>query len=188
MIPKAYPLQWPKGWPSTEQEKQESAKFKTELNTALNNLRRQVELLGGKSLVLSSNCTLGDENPDKCGVVAYFTWNELQVAIPCDRWDRVRHNVQAIALTIEAMRGMERWGAKNMIKAMFTGFKAIPEKTGGVSWWDTLGISSKATEDQINDAYRALAKKLHPDKGGSHEEFSQLNEAYRAATQQKVKA
>ena len=107
----AYPLQWPAGWPRTESR--EGGRFKTTLNTALSALKREVELLGGRSLVLSSNVTLGNENPKDCGVVAYFELRGQFISIPCDRWNNVESNVKAITLTIEAMRGIERWGAKH---------------------------------------------------------------------------
>jgi hypothetical protein len=178
MSARAYPLQWPKGWPKTESTKREPAsRFKNAtLSGALNGLQDEVRRLGGKSLVLSSNYTLGNTNPKEPGVVAYFEYEGKEVAMPCDRWNRIEGNVRAIALTIEAMRGMERWGAKHMIRAMFSGFRALPDRSGDDPW-ETLGIDSGATEKQILEAYRAKAKHAHPDHGGSSEKFNRLTEA-----------
>jgi hypothetical protein len=180
--PIAYPLTWPAGWPKTEPNRRETARFKTTISAALKNLKRQIELMGGTNTVLSSNYTLGAENPKESGVVAYFRWQQMDVAIPCDRWLKIEHNVQAIALTIEAMRGMERWGAKHMIKAMFTGFKALPAPKGSERpWWDVLGIPQTSTRQQIEDAYFQKCKTCHPDKGGTHEQMVELNDAYSKA-------
>jgi len=44
--------------------------------------------------------------------------------------------------------------------------------------YDILGINSDASEDEIKKAYRTLAKKSHPDKGGSVEKFREINDAY----------
>lgn len=181
MSVRAYPLQWPKGWPRTEKAKREpSHRFKkVTLAGALSGLQEEVRRLGGKDLILSSNYTLGSTNPIEGGVVAYFSYEERQVAIPCDRWDKIEGNVRAIALTIEAMRGMERWGAKSMIAAMFQGFTALNERTGK-SHWDILGLKPEPlpTEKQVMDAYRKLAQTAHPDKeGGSHEAFAELGTA-----------
>jgi hypothetical protein len=179
MSAQAYPLKWPKGWPTTPKDKREKARFQTTLPAALNNLRRQIELMDGKGLVLSSNYTLGQDNPTDPGVVAYFQYEQAQVAIPCDRWTRLEHNVQAIALTVEAMRGMERWGAKHMIKAMFSGFKMLPAPGEASHWSSVLGVSLTATPAEVKDAYDSLVKKVHPDKpGGSHDAFVPVQRAY----------
>lgn len=180
----AFPLQWPAGWPRTEPGRREHSKFKQDVNSALRFLKREVQLLGATNLVLSSNYTLGVDAPKDPGVVAYFVYNKSPVAIPCDRWLKLCDNIYAIALTIEAMRGMERWGAKHMIEAMFTGFKRLEAKTGGISWWEVLGVPSTATASQITEAYRDKARICHPDKGGSHEAMTNLNAAYEMALSQ----
>lgn len=181
----AYPLQWPKNWPKTEPVRKENGKFKQSLAGALSNLKTECARLGGKNLVLSSNYTLGNERPAESGVVAYFQLDNQPIAIPCDRWRLVEHNVQAIALTIEAMRGMERWGAKHMITAMFTGFKALPQKASGISPHLTLGLEEgkQYTEQEITDAYKRKAKTEHPDAGGSDERWRVLREAHDLAMQ-----
>jgi len=180
MTPTAYPLQWPAGWPRTEPYKRERGAFRCTLAGALSNLHDQLRLLGAKGLVLSSNYTLGSSNPADPGVCAYFTHDGVSLAIPCDRWSRIEGNVQAVALTVEAMRGMNRWGAKHMIRAMFSGFKALPAPVNGArAWWAVLGCNRQAGKLVIQDLYRALAKERHPDAGGTTESFQELNEAFR---------
>lgn len=179
--PSAYPLAWPPGWPRTPYR--QNGPYRTELPAALKNLTDQIRLLSGqtsaKSLVLSSNCTLGSHNPPDPGVVAYFVWDGQQIAIPCDRWTTVQQNVQAIALTIESMRAMERHGAKHMIKAMFQGFVALPHATAGQRpWWQVLGLpSASVTLAGAESAWREAMKTTHPDVGGSHEKAAALNAA-----------
>ena len=43
----------------------------------------------------------------------------------------------------------------------------------------TLGVSKSATPDEIKKAYRKLASKHHPDKGGDTAMFQKIEEAYR---------
>lgn len=43
---------------------------------------------------------------------------------------------------------------------------------------DILGVSETADIDQINAAYRKLAREHHPDMGGDRHQFQQINEAY----------
>jgi hypothetical protein len=170
----AYPLTWPEGWPRTKVR--ERARFRTTLAGALKELRTEVRLLAGeqsaRTLVLSSNVTLGAEHPADPGVVAYFTYEQKPVAIPCDRWQAVADNAKAIALTINAMRGMERWGAKHMIRAMFQGFAALPAPD---DWRAQLGHPTTLTEAEA--AFRERARSAHPDAGGSHEAMASLNRA-----------
>ncbi len=175
--PQHYPLQWPKGWP--REGCKDKGLFKTTLAASLNALRTEVTRLGGTDLVLSSNCTLGLDNPKDSGVVAYFMLEKKQVAIPCDRWQRVEHNVKAIALTVEAMRGMNRWGAKHMIRAMFQGFAALPAPSReSTAWWDVLEVKSDSPADVITANYKRLAKVHHPDTGGTAEKMAKINAAY----------
>ncbi|MFA6097378.1 MAG: molecular chaperone DnaJ [Candidatus Paceibacterota bacterium] len=46
-------------------------------------------------------------------------------------------------------------------------------------YYDALGVSKNATDDEIKKAYRRLALKHHPDKeGGNEAKFKEINEAY----------
>ncbi len=47
------------------------------------------------------------------------------------------------------------------------------------NYYDTLGVSKGASDDEIKKAYRKLAHKHHPDKaGGDEAKFKKINEAY----------
>jgi DnaJ family protein A protein 2 len=41
-----------------------------------------------------------------------------------------------------------------------------------------MGIDKNATPQEIRKAYRKLAIKLHPDKGGDPEKFKEMQNAY----------
>ena len=44
--------------------------------------------------------------------------------------------------------------------------------------WTTLGVSRDASPEEIKSAYRKLAMKHHPDKGGDVSEFQRISSAY----------
>ncbi len=46
------------------------------------------------------------------------------------------------------------------------------------NYYDILGVKKDASEDDIKRAFRRLARKHHPDAGGSEEKFKEINGAY----------
>lgn len=187
MIP-AYPLQWPMGWPRTAYP--DRALFKTPGGRAMQNLLNELRQLQATDVVISSNVMLRQDGypyanqrrPEDCGVAVYFKLAGEDQCIPCDKWNDVDHNIHAIGLTVGALRGLERWGAKEMVNAAFRGFKALPESIimgAGTSrpWHDVLEVSPNASPEIIRAAYRNLSKRKHPDAGGSEAEFLELQKA-----------
>lgn len=47
-----------------------------------------------------------------------------------------------------------------------------------ITAYEILGIPNDASETIVKKAYRDLARKFHPDKGGTEEEFRKINDAY----------
>lgn len=177
----AFPLAWPMGRPRVRRT--ESGRFKTALGAAINNVRYQVELLGGQRLVISSNLPLRRDGLPMAragsigdvGVAVYFDLKKKPMCFACDRWDEIDDNMQAIAKTIEALRGIERWGSGQMVEQAFTGFLSLPAPEQP---WQTLGLpTSRPSRDQIDEAHRRLASLHHPDRGGDQHHMARINSA-----------
>lgn len=180
----AYPLQWPVGWVRTKVPKR--SPYKLPLDRALTDLTTELRLFRAKDFIVSSNveprlaglprnaAVVSDP-----GVAVYWEDDKGRPRVmACDAWDSVRGNVRAIAVTINALRQIERSGATQLLERAFTGFAALPADASASSWREVLGVSSgPVTIDQVESAYRQRAYDVHPDRGGSADALVQVNRA-----------
>lgn len=194
----AYPLYWPEGRPRTERYRRERSRFETGFARARNDVSHEVQLMVGRytkpELIISTNIQLrkdglplaGRRQPDDVGVAVYFTYRKKQVCFACDRWDKIEHNMQAIAKTIDALRGVNRWGTGDMVEAAFRGFEALPSPDSvNRGWRETLGIlPGERALDVIRAAYLRLRSQHHPDKGGDATTFNAVQQAYDLAVRE----
>lgn len=199
--PQRHPLFWPSGWPKTPGYARKNAQFgivqssgsKKRLNPgeAMDRLERELDALGAKDIVLSTNLELnlrgqprGNQGePSDPGAALFFVYKGKNVALACDRWDRVADNIAALAKHIEAMRGMDRWGV-GTVEQLFTGYVALPAPE---QWWNVLGCSRTADRSTVRAAFIKASAAAHPDKGGSAGAMTRVNLAWDAA-QEDLKA
>lgn len=183
----AYPLQWPVGKPRTRST--QYARFKSGFATSRDALMRELRLLGARSVVLSTNIPLKrdgmpyaqQKEPDDKGVAIYFEYKGKPMCFACDRWNKIADNIQAVRKTIEAIRGIERWGGGSMMEEAFRGFEALPAPSKQ-KWHEVLGVRSDASQEEIKTAYREKAKMHHPDVNkGDASIMTEINAAYNEA-------
>lgn len=205
-----YPLSWPTGWKRTPAVHRKRAAFGTvartfhagvaqyagkremSIATALERLQGELDRLGAAAGLVSTNVALRLDGlprsdraePSDPGAAVYFKLEGKPMCFACDRWDRVADNIAAIAAHIEALRGIDRYGVGTRGQA-FTGYLQL--EAPAVEWWTVLGVKPNATLDDVEDAFRRLAKDAHPDVGGSHDRMARLTEA-RAIARRALKA
>lgn len=202
-----YPLEWPLGWARKRAGQRRQATFRksTDVRIDLGNgqsrydkrsktlnvedatirLERQLELLGAKFPVLSTNVTLnlrgiprGDERPSDPGVACYFMFKGKATVLACDSFTTVADNIAAIAGHVEALRRIERYGVGTIEQAL-AGYKALPADTAA-DWRVALfgaNVPQAPTVQDVDAAYKHRARELHPDLGGSDEAMAWLNRA-----------
>lgn len=176
----AFPLSFPPGWKRTPLCSKKNARFGTSFARARDSLMNELKLLGGTNIVLSSNIPLRRDGlpygntgqPADTGVAVYFTRKGKQQCVPCDKWRRVEDNVHAINLTIGALRGLDRWGANEMVDAAFMGFQQLEDKS------HTSYFAGCRDSEERKKLYRELAKVMHPDNGGNTDEFVRMKQEY----------
>lgn len=198
----ASPLTWPNGWPRTQRPEQSRfGKWNKpiSIHRASSEVLDQLRIMGipQRDVIISTDLKLrqdglpysNQKQPDDVGVSVWFMQDGQQKVIPLDKYNRIADNLWAVAKTIEAMRGIERWGGGQILERVFTGFNALPgpEDSAVAGWREyfaSFGYDLEVVSDPkellllLRTVYKKLSKKLHPDRGGSHEEMALLNQMY----------
>jgi hypothetical protein len=190
-----YPLTWPASWPRTSPAARQRARFgqaesesrrtttALSVDTAVQRLQAELWRLGAVDYVLSTNLPITAEGvfrslrePEDPGAAIYFRVAGTQRVLACDRWTRVADNVAAIAAHVDAIRAVDRYGVGTLDQA-FAGYAALPASRAEEDWRVVLGVTANATLDEVETAFRQLARDHHPDVGGSHEAMARLTTA-----------
>jgi hypothetical protein len=214
----AYPLRWPDGWPRTPaSDRKRGDQFKRggwngtlpTFDVGRRDVLNELDRMGVKTCVISSNVDVRQDgvprsgvNPNRTsidpGVAIYFKHRGRPIVIAQDAFETVGVNLRSIALALDAMRALARHGGGTLAGKAFDGFSALPPPAGMKPkrpWWQVLRYPEDEAERaflsaaEIEARFRTMAKKLHPDAGGSDEEMAELSaardEAIEAITEQK---
>lgn len=57
-----------------------------------------------------------------------------------------------------------------------------------MDYYNTLGVNRNASQEEIKKAYRSLAMKHHPDRGGDTAKFKEVEEAYRTLSDEQSRS
>lgn len=189
----------PDVWPGerTPQWKRGPSPFAANWGATLELLERETYKLNAKEITLALDVTMNDVRRDggiraearikDPAVILSFRSGANRLSFPCDRFDYWQDNVRAIALALEALRKVERYGIR--AGSQYEGFKALPPSTsptmstesaaamvlhGTVSARDIL-----ASPDVARTAIRTAKSRHHPDKGGDRTQWDNVEIAAR---------
>ena len=199
----AFPLAWPNTWPRWKGPRP-YARFQSSsrvagwqpgttriskkaksMNDATGLLIGELSRLCASRSVVSTNVALrldglpyaNQKPPQDPGAAVYFVLKGKPIVLACDKWDRVEDNVYAIARHIESIRAQDRWGV-GRIEQAFAGYMALPAPMDLKPWWEVLGVGEDSPFEVVQEVYRRLAIKNHPDAGGDHANMVEINTAW----------
>ncbi len=165
-------------WPYSKRPQPKPSQFKTTYQRSLQRLEEEIGRVGGKEVVIGVVCT-----PDQLtyggfpkanfkvlyrGVEVSFEREGQRLAFRTDTYPLVHDNIHAIALTLEALRAVDRYGATSGAE-QYQGFQLA---SGGPD--PERGRQLVAEAGSIATAL----KRHHPDHKGDPRAFADV-QAYR---------
>jgi hypothetical protein len=177
----------------------ERSQFKMKFGATLDLLECELRKLQASNVIVEAGFTLqqlrndgwphAGAHPTHAGVTLYFDSPEGPLRFPCGTYKSWQANLHAIALTLEKLRAIDRYGV-TLTHQQYAGFKMLAAPDGrSLARHAATIIASLAVRpvDYIMEdaesfrlAYRAAAVKCHPDTtSGREQEWTQLQEAKR---------
>lgn len=192
--------QWPKGVERTKEQKY--SPFRASWSTTVEELARELRMLRADSIVLQMEFEPGQQRLDglpyanaKVGasLVLSYEVDSERFMYPADTYLHWHDNLRAIALTLRALRAVDRYGVSKQGQ-QYSGWKAIPAnvdeqvtpeeaaivllRTAGLEPNDLAVRSMIEENDQRREVYRTAARYSHPDRpGGTEAGFQRIQHA-----------
>lgn len=192
-------------WTDPETRPRIPSPFSATWQATLDTLGRETSMLGAKLVVIQLDVTEGEIRRDGMlradarvghpGAVVSFESKFGPLRYAADTYAGTyknpswQANVRAIALSLEALRAVDRWGASKRGE-QYRGWTAIespratfPTADDAATWMrayaDGLGLGEYP---DFGALYRQMARRMHPDNGGPRADWDRLDEARRVMT------
>lgn len=188
-------------WPQAETRNRRQSRFRATWGDTLELLKLELRQLQAKAGTVVIQIDLEDREirldgypraratPATPRVILSFETPDGAYSYPCDTWSDWQDNIRAIALSLQALRAIDRYGVTRQ-REQYSGWKALPAgggesttMTAEVAAQFMAGVTGAHAPALLLDrslagaAYRLAARELHPDAGGSAEEFHRLQTA-----------
>lgn len=178
-------------WPGspTPSWKQKTGNFKASWSQTLDLLERELNHLRAKNIIIEGYFEFGQirndgwpkssARPSKPGVVLSFdlgkTGKAGRMVMPCDGFNNWESNLRAIALTLEHLRAVERYGVTTEKAEQYTGWLKLPaasQDDEAIACAKTLVFHANVStpiEQVVNDrdtystVWRVASLRTHPD-------------------------
>jgi hypothetical protein len=186
-------------WPHepTPWGRQRHRPFKASWSDTLTLLEREVLNLRGRDVIIGAGFTEHDirmdgmprsdaKMPRHAGVELSFDSKHGRLTYATDVCDYWQHNVRSIALGLEALRAVDRYGVSTQGQ-QYAGYRALPgiALSSGVkddeTAWRVLREAAGVEESDgwdLDMTWREAARNTHPDHGGEAQDFARVKAAY----------
>jgi hypothetical protein len=185
-------LDWPPGFERTPIAEREPYphNFTVDQRKAFRKILTELDRLGAKDVQIETaadhlknepNIPQKHADPEDTGVVVHFTVDDEDFIIPCDRWESLRDNAQAIAKYLDAKRAIDRYGVETATNELAA--NQLPQTTTSrntdlsMAPHNVLNVPADASRDMIKQAARQLKAEYHPDNGGDPRQFQRIQRA-----------
>lgn len=164
-------------WPGAATRSRTHSQFTAKWPQTLDLLDRELFHVRARNVVIQLDCDERDVRRDGIpradarvrgpGVILSFDSPKGSLSFPCDRFTDWQDNVRAIALGLEALRAVDRYGVTRSAE-QYRGWTALPDKSAEAVDWlkKELGMNwNCALTDGVKNAIRQVAiTRLHPDR------------------------
>jgi len=174
------------------------AQFRATLEKTFDALEYELNRLQAKEILIeagfknsdirNNGWPRGGAKPEHPAIVLHFTSKGKALSFPSDAHETYHQNLHAVALTLEALRAVDRHGVSKG-EEQYTGFAqlAAPGESESLAWAaKTVAELSQhystaeriiAKDGDYIGAFRAAVRIVHPDVGGKREDFDKLIQA-----------
>lgn len=175
--------------------KRERPRFSVTFGRTLEDLERELLAIHAKDIVIQCYLELKDirndgwprssASPSQPGIILSFLKGQDTISMPCDTYQHWHQNLRAIALTLHALRMVSQYGVTTN-NQQYEGFKRLaPASAQSEREWaakfltDATGVvvTQEPDAETLDRAYKAAALKMHPDRGGTQDEFVRMRRA-----------
>jgi hypothetical protein len=183
-------------WPGRQTARRLRSKFKASYTATLGLLDRELRHLGARNIVLQVALDESDirldgrpragSQPRHPGIILAFDSKHGPLSYPCDCYNRWEDNLRAIALSLEALRSVDRYGVTRQAE-QYRGWQQLPgplvtadEAALIISRAAGTGVSVDTllrSAEALRMAHHAAALRTHPNRGGTAEDFRRVQQA-----------
>ena len=185
---------WP--WKQRASWQRKSTPFGATFTQTLDLLESELTHLRAKDIVIQAQTEMSqirndgwmksNARVDGPAVILTFESRGSVYSYPCDTYNHWHANLRAIALSLEALRKVDRYGVTSNSE-QYQGFKRLAaadpaaERNAALEVLAKLSgmfLSGAPEPETIDSAYKAAARRCHPDvPGSSPEEWAKLRAA-----------